>query len=40
MHIFVAQTAPVVYLNGTLLLVGGVAIVQALNRWRGAGPCS
>jgi hypothetical protein len=33
MHIFAAQTAPVVYLNGTLLFVGGVAIVQAHNRW-------
>jgi hypothetical protein len=34
MHIFAAQTAPVVYLNGALLFVGGVAIVQAHNRWR------
>lgn len=33
MDIFVQQTAPVVYLNGTLLLVGGVAILQAHNRW-------
>jgi hypothetical protein len=33
MHIFVSQTAPVVYLNGTLLFVGGVAIIQAHNRW-------
>jgi hypothetical protein len=38
MHIFVAQTAPVVYLNGTLLFVGGVAIVQAHNRWSGGWP--
>lgn len=35
MHIFAAQTAPVVYLNGVLLFVGGVAIVQAHNLWRG-----
>lgn len=34
MHIFAAQSAPLVYLNGTLLFVGGVAIVQAHNRWR------
>ena len=33
MHIFAAQTAPVVYLNGALLFVGGVAMVQAHNRW-------
>lgn len=33
MDIFAVQTAPVVYLNGTLLLVGGVAILQAHNRW-------
>lgn len=33
MHVFAAQTAPVVYLNGTLLLIAGVAIVQAHNRW-------
>lgn len=33
MDIYAQQTAPVVYLNGTLLLVGGVAILQAHNRW-------
>jgi hypothetical protein len=33
MHIYAAQIAPVVYLNGALLFVGGVAIVQAHNRW-------
>lgn len=33
MGIFAAQTAPVVYLNGTLLFVAGVAIVQAHNLW-------
>lgn len=38
MHIFAAQTAPVVYLNGTLLFVAGVAIVQAHNRWRWGSP--
>ena len=38
MGIFVQQTAPVVYLNGTLLLVAGVAILQAHNRWRGGWP--
>lgn len=37
-HIFAAQTAPVVYLNGTLLFVAGVAIVQAHNRWRWGWP--
>ena len=30
---FAGNAAPVVYLNGTLLLVGGVAILQAHNRW-------
>jgi hypothetical protein len=34
MHIFAAQTAPVVYLNGTLLFVGGLVIVQSHNHWR------
>ncbi len=38
MDIFVQQTAPVVYLNGTLLLVGGVAILQAHNRWSPGWP--
>lgn len=38
MHIFVAQTAPVVYLNGTLFFVGGVAIIQAHNRWSWGWP--
>lgn len=33
MHIFAAQTAPVVYLNGTLLFIGGIAILQAHHRW-------
>lgn len=38
MHIFAAQTAPVIYLNGTLLFVGGVAIIQAHNRWCWGSP--
>ena len=38
MHIYAAQTAPVVYLNGTLLLVSGVAIIQSHNRWRWGWP--
>lgn len=36
LHIFATQTPTVVYLNGTLLLLGGVAILQAHWRWRGA----
>ncbi len=31
--IFAQQTAPVVYLNGTLLFVAGLVIVRAHNRW-------
>jgi hypothetical protein len=31
--IFANVTAPVVYLNGTLLLVAGLAVVQAHNLW-------
>lgn len=34
MDIFAAQTAPVVYLNGTVLFACGVAILQAHARWR------
>lgn len=30
---FAGNAAPVVYLNGTLLLVAGVAIIQGHNRW-------
>ena len=33
MDIYAAQTAPVVYLNGTALLVAGISIVQAHNVW-------
>lgn len=32
--IFVGNPPPVVYLNGTLLLVAGLAIVQAHSHWR------
>jgi hypothetical protein len=31
--VFAGNAAPVVYLNGTLLFVAGVAVVQAHNRW-------
>lgn len=34
MAIFADQSAPVVYLNGTLLFVAGVAMLQAHWRWR------
>lgn len=34
LDVFAAQTGPVVYLNGTLLLVAGVAILQAHSHWR------
>lgn len=30
--------APVVYLNGTLLFIAGLAIVRAHNRWTGGWP--
>jgi len=30
---FAGNAAPVVYLNGTLLFIAGVAVVQAHNRW-------
>ncbi|MHB8417622.1 MAG: hypothetical protein ACYDCL_06075 [Myxococcales bacterium] len=32
-HLYDAQTPPVVYLSGTLLMIGGLAIVQVHNRW-------
>ena len=38
MHIFIGQTPPVVYLNGTLLFVAGLAIVQSHNRWAWGWP--
>lgn len=34
MDMYAAQTAPVVYLNGTLLFVAGLAMVRAHNRWQ------
>ena len=33
MDIYATQTAPVVYLNGTILFVAGLALVRAHNRW-------
>jgi hypothetical protein len=33
MDIFTEQTAPIVYLNGTLLLVAGLAILRAHGAW-------
>jgi hypothetical protein len=33
MDAFAAQTAPVVYLNGAILFVSGLAIVRAHNLW-------
>ena len=32
-HLYDAQIPPVVYLSGTLMFVGGMAIVRAHNRW-------
>jgi hypothetical protein len=34
MGIFIAQSAPVVYLNGTVLFVAGLAIVRSHSHWR------
>lgn len=34
MGIFITQSAPVVYLNGTALFVAGLAIVRSHARWR------
>jgi hypothetical protein len=33
MHIFESQIAPLVYLNGTILFVVGLALIRAHNRW-------
>ena len=33
-HLYDEQTPPVVYLSGTLLVVAGLALVRAHNRWR------
>ena len=32
-HLYDMQIPPVVYLSGTLMFVGGLAIVRAHNRW-------
>jgi hypothetical protein len=32
-HLYDAQIPPIVYLSGTLMFVGGLAIVRAHNRW-------
>jgi hypothetical protein len=32
-HMFEGQIAPVVYLNGTILFVAGLALIRAHNRW-------
>ena len=32
-HLYDAQIPPVVYLSGTLMFVGGLAIVRAHNKW-------
>jgi len=34
MPIYAAQIAPVVYLNGTILFVSGLALVRTHNYWR------
>ena len=34
-HLYDTQTAPVVYLSGTLLFVSGLAIVRVHNLWTG-----
>jgi hypothetical protein len=33
-HLYETQIPPVVYLSGTLMFVGGLAIVRAHNLWR------
>jgi len=32
-HLYDAQTPPVVYISGTLMFIGGLAIVRAHNYW-------
>lgn len=34
-HIWAVNMAPVIYLNGTLLLVAGISIIRVHNHWRG-----
>jgi uncharacterized membrane protein YhaH (DUF805 family) len=38
LKMFVAQIAPLVYLNGTILFVVGLALVRAHNRWTRSWP--
>ena len=38
MEVFSNQIAPVVYLNGTILFVAGLAIVRAHNLWTWSWP--
>src|SRR5678809_1666097 len=33
-HLYDAQIPPVVYLSGTLMFVGGLAVVRLHNRWK------
>lgn len=33
LEVFATQIAPVVYLNGTMLFIAGLAIVRAQNHW-------
>jgi len=33
-HLYDTQIPPVVYLSGTLMFVGGLAVVRAHNQWR------
>src|SRR6476661_2172173 len=33
-HLYDTQTPPVVYLSGTLMFVGGLAVVRMHNRWK------
>jgi hypothetical protein len=37
-QIFESQIAPVVYLNGTILFIAGLALVRAHNRWSWSWP--
>jgi hypothetical protein len=32
-HIWAANTAPVIYLNGTLLFIAGLSIIRTHNHW-------
>jgi hypothetical protein len=37
-HLYDQQIPPVVYLSGTLLLIAGLSIIRAHNRWTGGWP--